>query len=110
MMARLAGLDEIIKADVERAPDTLELDGHGIAIGLRILIQLRRSLGHLDRVLIIAHEKQHFQAGHPAITGLHVGTQLLESCADVWPAVRVVDCRSLEEAGCFAHDSRVPSL
>ena len=50
-------------------------------------------LGHLDRVLVVAHQEMDVEAFHPPEAGLHVGPDLLERRADVRPAVGIVDRR-----------------
>src|SRR5262249_20179472 len=58
VMPRLAGLDEIVEGDFQRAPDLLELTGHVVAVFLRITAQLGGLLRHLDRVLGVAHQEE----------------------------------------------------
>src|SRR5262249_39231190 len=36
VVARLARLDEVVEADLQGAPDLLELPGHVVAVGLRV--------------------------------------------------------------------------
>src|SRR5262249_7274402 len=105
VMPHLAGLYEVVVADIESAPDLLELPGHVVAVGLGVLFQLGGALGDLDRVLVVAHEEVDAQPLHAAIAGPHVGADLLERRADVGPTVGVVNRRGQIEARDFSHGS-----
>src|SRR5579885_2516757 len=105
VVPRLAGLDEVVVADLQGAPDLLELAGHVVAVRLGVLAKLRRPLRYLDGVLVVAHEEVDAVALHAAVAGLHVGAELLEGGADVRPAVGVVDGGGQVEARVVGHDS-----
>ena len=55
VVARLAGLDEVVERDLERLPDLLELAGHVVDVGLGLDPELLGALRDLDRVLVVAH-------------------------------------------------------
>ena len=73
VVPRLAGLDEIVVADFQGAPNFLKLPGHVVAVFLGGEFQLRGSLGHLDGVLVVAHEEMDVVPLHAPVAGLHVG-------------------------------------
>ena len=93
VVAFLARLDEVVERDVEGVPDLLELPGHLVDVGLGLEVQLAGALGHLDRVLVVAHQEMDGGPFHPAEPGLDVGADLLERRADVRAAVGIVDRR-----------------
>src|SRR5258708_13527099 len=67
MMPRLTGLDEIVVANAESAPDVLKLSGHVVAVFFRRSTQLRSPFGALDRVFIVAHQEKDFIPVHAPI-------------------------------------------
>ena len=104
VMALLAGLDEVVVARCRaraRHPGTGGPCRRRIACGLDA--QLAGALGHLDRVLVVAHQEVDVAAFHPAEASLHVGADLLERRADVRPAVGIVDRRrDVDNAVCLS--------
>src|SRR5262249_24850424 len=104
----LAGLDEVVVADLQGAPDFLELAGHVVAVGLGIFAHLGGALGDLDGVLIVAPPEMGLAAFHAAVAGLDVGADLLEGGADVRATIGVVDGRGLIETCWIGHDRRGP--
>ncbi len=73
VVPRLAGLDEIVVADFQGAPNLLKLPGHVVAVFLGGEFQLRGPLGHLDGVLVVAHEEMDVVPLHAPVAGLNVG-------------------------------------
>src|SRR5262249_24202048 len=102
-VARLAGLDEVVVADLQSPPDVAELPGHVVAVFLGIAAQLRGFLSNLDCVLVVADQEMDLEALHAAIASLHVGADLFERRADMWPAVRIIDRGSLKKTRRVGH-------
>src|SRR5262249_20452622 len=107
VVARLAGLDEVVVADFEGLPDLLELPGHVVAVGLRAQAEFAGLPLDLDRVLVVAHQEVDVKTLHAAVAGLDVGAELLEGGADVRPAVGVVDGGGQVETRRFGHGNTV---
>src|SRR5262249_47969517 len=78
MVPLFAGLDEVVEADLERAPYLLELAGHVVAVFLRVAAHFGSLLGHLDGVLVVAHQEMDLVTLHAPIAGLDVGADLFE--------------------------------
>src|SRR5262249_46092287 len=109
VVALLAGLNEVVVADLQGTPDLLELTGHVVHVLLRVAAQLGRPAGDLDRVLVVAHQEVDVVTLHAAVAGLHVGAELLEGGADVRPAVGVVDRGGQVKSIALGHDWSRPS-
>ena len=93
VMPRFARLYEVVEADVEGAPDLLELVGHVVAVGLGVAAELGGAARHLHGVLVVAHQEVDLETLHAPVARLHVGADLLEGGADVRQAVGIVDRR-----------------
>ena len=98
VVALFAGLNEIGKAQVEGAPNFLELFGHIVAIGLGFLTQLFGPAGDFDRVFVISHEEKDFMALHAPVSRLGIRPDLFKSGANMGAAVGVINGRGQEKA------------
>jgi hypothetical protein len=92
VMSWFAGLNEIIKTYIQGTPNFFELVCHFVAIGVGIQIKFGSSASDFDGVFVITHEKENIFALHPLEASLDIGTNFFEGCANVGPAVGVIDC------------------
>ncbi len=97
VMAFFAGLDEVVVARCRgRRQTSWNWRGHVVDVVFRLDSQLASLLGHLDGVLVVAHQEVDRVAFHAAKPSLHVGPDFFEGRADMRAAVGIVDRRRNE--------------
>ena len=91
VMALLAGLDKVGKAQVKCSPHLFELVRHGVAIGFGILAKFFRPFGDLYGVFVVPHEEKDFISQHPLKASLGIRPDFFKRGSDVRATVGIVD-------------------
>ena len=100
--------DKVVERNIELRPDGTKLTFHLIAVLERFETTLMRTLVHVLRMFIVAHEKMRVEAGQALVAGNDVGRDLFVRVAKVWSVIHVVDSRGQVEAHPTSSDPDTP--
>src|SRR6187399_20425 len=97
-MPWLGRADEVVESDTQPAPDGPEFPVHVVAVRQRFQALFARAAKDVLRMLVVAHDEAHVEAGQPLVAGNDVGRDLFVRRAEMRPVVDVVDCSCEIEA------------